>query len=137
MNKEEAPDFNWKVILVGNKAVGKTSITSRHVDNTFDEVYKTTTQVQWSRKNHKVPQTDKNCQLHIWDTLGQEKFKALAPIFFKKSIGAFLVYDCTNEDSFYALNSWHEQVSNNADSKVVVMVLGNKVDMPDKKITTE
>ena len=61
-------------------------------------------------------------------------FFKVAPIFFKKSIGAFLVYDCTNEDSFYALNSWHEQVSNNADSKVVVMVLGNKVDMPDKKI---
>ena len=43
----------------------------------------------------------------------------------------------TNEESFYALNSWHEQVVNNADSKVVVMVLGNKVDMPNKKITTE
>ena len=44
-NKDEAPDFNWKVILVGNKMVGKTSITTRHIDNTFDEEYKTTTQV--------------------------------------------------------------------------------------------
>ena len=91
----EAPDFNWKVILVGNKMVGKTSITTRHVDNTFVEEYKTTTQVQWSRKLAKINNTDKHAQLHIWDTLGQEKFKALAPIFFRKSVGAMLVYDVT------------------------------------------
>ena len=92
----EAPDFNWKMILVGNKMVGKTSITTRHVDNTFTEEYKTTTQVQWSRKLAKINNTDKYAQLHIWDTLGQEKFKALAPLFFRKSVGAFLVYDVTN-----------------------------------------
>lgn len=133
----EAPDFNWKVILVGNKMVGKTSITTRHVDNTFEEEYKTTTQVQWSRKLAKISGTDKHAQLHIWDTLGQEKFKALAPLFFRKSVGAFLVYDVTNEDSFLALKTWHEQVAKHADGKIVYMLLGNKVDKPGKVVTTD
>ncbi len=75
--------------------------------------------------------------MHIWDTLGQEKFKALAPIFFKKSIGAFVVYDVTNEESFYAMKGWCEQITSHADGKVVVMVLGNKVDKPDTVVTTD
>ena len=46
-------------------------------------------------------------QLHIWDTLGQEKFKSLSPIFFRRAIGAFLVYDVTDKESFYSLESWY------------------------------
>ena len=75
--------------------------------------------------------------LHIWDTLGQEKFKSLAKIFFRQSAGAFLVYDCTNLESFYALESWCEEINKGSDGKVIIMVLGNKVDKPDKKVTSE
>jgi len=60
------------------------------------------------RKDLRIEGTDKWTQLHIWDTLGQEKFKSLAPIFFRKSVGAFLVYDVTNEESFHALEGWRE-----------------------------
>lgn len=81
--------------------------------------------------------TDKWSQLHIWDTLGQEKFKSLAPVFFRKSVGAFLVYDVTNKDSFLALESWKEQLNNTSDTKIVVMLLGNKVDLPNKQVTSE
>ena len=75
--------------------------------------------------------------MHIWDTLGQEKFKSLAPIFFRKSVGAFLVYDVCNKDSFLALDGWREQLQNTGDEKIVVMLIGNKVDLPDKVITTD
>ena len=74
-------------------------------------------------------------QLHIWDTLGQEKFKSMAPIFFRRSVGAFLVYDVTNEESFVSLKGWVEQLNNNADGKIVVMLLGNKCDLPNKVIS--
>ena len=104
---EETPDYQWKIILVGNKCVGKTSICNRYVNDTFDPEYKTSTNVNFSRKNLQIANTDHSAQLHIWDTLGQEKFKSLSPIFFKRSIGAFLVYDVTNKESFYALESWH------------------------------
>ena len=81
--------------------------------------------------------TQNVAQLHLWDTLGQERFKALAPVFFRRSIAAFLVYDVTDRDSFLALESWHEQIKNNSEEDIVVMLVGNKVDKPDKVIQHE
>ena len=52
-------------------------------------------------------------------------------------MGAFLVYDVTNKDSFLALETWKQQINNNAEHKIVVMLVGNKVDLPDKVITSE
>ena len=75
-----------------------------------------------------VDGTDKWAQLHIWDTLGQENFMALAPLFFRRSVAAFLVYDVCSMESFYALDKWHEQILKNTDSKVIIMLLGNKKD---------
>ena len=75
-----------------------------------------------------VDGTDKWAQLHIWDTLGQENFMALAPLFFRRSVAAFLVYDVCNMESFLALDKWHEQILKNTDSKVIIMLLGNKKD---------
>ena len=67
---DEQPDFTWKVILVGNKCVGKTSISNRFVENTFSEEYKTSTKVQYKRKNMAIANSSNIAQLHIWDTLG-------------------------------------------------------------------
>jgi len=66
--------------------------------------------------------------LHIWDTLGQEKFMALAPLFFRRAVGAFLVFDLCSMESFDALDKWHEQLLKNTDTKVIIMLLGNKKD---------
>jgi small GTP-binding protein len=88
--------------------VGKTSITNRFVDGLFSEKEAQTRQVQIMRKMIKIENTDnKWAQLHIWDTLGQEKFKAVAPLFYRKAVGAFLVYDCTNRQSFEAVEEWY------------------------------
>ena len=57
---KEAPDFNWKIILVGNAMVGKTSITARHVDGAFDEEYKKTTQVKLIKELTRIPNTDRH-----------------------------------------------------------------------------
>lgn len=54
----------------------------------------------------KIESTNKWAQIHFWDTLGQEKFKSMAPLFFRKAAGAFLVYDCTNKESFDKLDEW-------------------------------
>ena len=101
--KGEIADFQWKIILVGNKRVGKTSICARYCRNVFNEDQKSSQNVQFEKKNLTIDGTDKDAQLHIWDTLGQEKFKSMASIFFKRSVGAFLVYDVTNMDSVLAL----------------------------------
>ena len=78
--------------------------------------------------------SNKWTQLNIWDTLGQEKFKSLAPLFFRKAIGAFLVFDCTSRESFDALESWFQQLSNSADTRVIIMLLGNKSDLPNRQV---
>jgi len=124
----EQPDFNYKVILVGDKRVGKTSITNRAVFDEFNDKESETRVVQISQKTLLVENTDKWAQLHIWDTLGQEKFMALAPLFFRRAVGAFLVFDLCNMDSFDALDKWHEQLLKNTDTKVIIMLLGNKKD---------
>lgn len=93
--------------------------------------------MQFQKKNLDIAGTDKWAQLHIWDTLGQEKFKSMAPIFFRRSVGAFLVYDVTNIESFHALQSWKDQIVNNADGTIIVMLLGNKCDLPNKVVTYE
>ena len=133
----EVPDFNFKVILVGNKMAGKTSISTRFIESSFTEEYKTSTEVKYKRKQMPIAGTQEIAEVHLWDTLGQERFKSLAPIFFRRSIGALLVYDVTNRESFLALETWLQQIKNNSAEDIVVMLVGNKVDKPDKVITHE
>lgn len=93
---DETPDYNYKIILVGDARVGKTSITNRFFNDSFNPNEKSSETVQIQRKTVNIENTKKWAELHVWDTLGQEKFKSLASLFFKKSVGAFLVYDCTD-----------------------------------------
>ena len=123
------------MILVGNKKVGKSSISNRFVEDSFSEEYVSSAEVKFKRKNVPIAGTQNIAQLHIWDTLGQERFKALAPIFFRRSIAALLAYDVTDKDSFLALDGWYKQIKDNADENIVVMLIGNKVDKPDKVIS--
>ena len=81
-----------------------------------------------------IEDTEKWAQVHIWDTLGQEKFMSLAPLFFRRSVGAFLVYDVTSMESFKAIDKWYEQILKNADTKVIVMLIGNKKDKENREV---
>jgi small GTP-binding protein len=105
---KDSVDFNYKIILVGHQRVGKTSIINRFINDNFndDEGESKTFQIQ--KKMMKIEKSDKWAQLHIWDTLGQENYKSLSPLFFRKSIGAFLVFDCTSMESFREIDSWFE-----------------------------
>jgi GTPase SAR1 family protein len=59
----------------------------------------------------------------------------LAPLFFRKAVGAFLVYDCTKKETFEAIESWFQEISNNVDTRVIIMLLGNKCDLPNREVT--
>mmetsp|Transcript_23390 Transcript_23390/g.23012 ORF Transcript_23390/g.23012 Transcript_23390/m.23012 type:complete len:102 (+) Transcript_23390:242-547(+) len=59
---------------------------------------------------------------------------ALAPLFFRKAVGAFLVYDCTNEASFKRIEQWFQEIYNNVDSRVIIMLIGNKCDLPNREV---
>ena len=91
-----------KVVILGESGVGKTSIISRFINDTFDEELVTTTGASYVSKSMKF---DKNQVLNfeIWDTAGQEKYRSLTQIFYKDASIAILVYDITNKDSFEEL----------------------------------
>ena len=96
------------MILVGESRVGKTSITTRYVDDSFNEDEASSRAVRFYSKTFDIPETDKSAQLHVWDTLGQEKWFAIAPVFFRGTGGAFIVFDLGNRESFDKLDRWIE-----------------------------
>ena len=111
-NEGEEEGRNCKVVLLGESGVGKTSIISRFINDTFEEGLVTTTGASYAGKD--MAFKDYNNQVvrfEIWDTAGQEKYRSLAQIFYKDASIAILVYDITNEESFEEIkNYWYKQL---------------------------
>ena len=105
-----------KVVLLGESGVGKTSIISRFIDDVFEEELETTTAASYAGKNMVFKDYQNQVvNFEIWDTAGQEKYRALTQIFYKDASIAILVYDITNEESFEEIkNYWYDQVKESA-----------------------
>ena len=126
-----------KVVLVGESGVGKTSIISQFVSNKFDPHRETSLSAQFVSKNVKFSDLGKEIKFDIWDTVGQEKYRSLAKIFYKDAKIIVFVYDITTEYSFKELkNYWYEETKSNSDGNPILAVVGNKVDLyQDQKVT--
>ena len=120
--------INLKIILIGDIAVGKTSIISRYVNNSFEENYQCTIQAE---QQTKIVKEDENTyvKLIIWDTVGQEKFRSLTRQYYNGCQGAIIVFDLTNKKSFDYIQNWIEEINNYGDENAIVMIIGNKSDL--------
>ncbi|CAH1372407.1 hypothetical protein MTP99_013907 [Tenebrio molitor] len=118
---------NFKVVLLGEGCVGKTSLVLRYVEDKFNSSHVTT--VQASFLNKKLNIDGKRINLAIWDTAGQEKFHALGPIYYRSSNGAVLVYDITDEDSFQKVKSWVKELRKMLGADICLVIAGNKTDL--------
>jgi Ras-related protein Rab-6A len=120
--------INLKIILIGDIAVGKTSIISRYVNNSFEENYQCTIQAE---QQTKIVKEDENTyvKLIIWDTVGQEKFRSLTRQYYNGCQGAIIVFDLTNKKSFDYIQNWIEEIKNYGDENAIVMIIGNKSDL--------
>ena len=126
--------FEFKVILIGDPGVGKTSILSRFVTNEFQSVYTSTIGVEFKTKDIYINNT--TCaSFKIWDTCGQEKFRAITRQYFKNAKGVFLVFDLTNKETIKKLNVWLRDVKENIDNEFFVFLIGNKMDVKDRDIS--
>ena len=127
-----------KVVLLGNTAVGKTSIFNRVISDTYIEEGLSTNQACYRNKIIKVQGYDRPLKLNLWDTAGQEKFMSLTNMYVKEALGVILVYDTTYADSLEGLRTWYDQVQEHVNvNQVVIAVLGNKCDMLDEcQVTT-
>ena len=114
----------FKFMILGDSAVGKTSILSRIVENWFAKNYKATLGLDF--RTTEITVNDKKIKLQIWDTAGQERFRSITKTLFKTPDGIVLVYDVTNEASFSKINYWIEQIKSNAKKNISLVLLGNK-----------
>ena len=128
-----------KVVLLGESGVGKTSIISQFTANKFNPRCPTSVSAQFISKIIKFPQYNKSIKFDIWDTVGQEKYRSLAKIFYKDALIIIFVYDITTEFSFTAIKDfWFKETNENADNEPILALVANKVDLyKDKKITND
>ena len=119
-----------KVVLLGESGVGKTSIISQFTSNKFNPRCATSVSAQFISKNKEFPEYQKTIKFDIWDTVGQEKYRSLAKIFYKDAKVIIFVYDITTEFSFKALKDfWYKETVNNADNDPIFALVANKIDL--------
>ena len=124
-------DFKFKIMVIGESKVGKTSLIKRYTKNKFGGVYLTTVGVDFQDK---IIQIDgKKIRLQIWDTAGQERFRNVTKNYFKSSNGFLLIYDITDKESFKHLNFWNEQINLNAPKNIKTVLVGNKSDLDNER----
>jgi small GTP-binding protein len=126
--KNEKP-LAIKVVLLGETAVGKSSLISRFVDETFiSNFIPTMGGGCFSTKNVSIK--DKKIKFEIWDTAGQEKYRSLTKMFYKDANVAILVYDITRKDSFEEIkNYWYKEVRDNSPEDIIIAIAENKSDL--------
>ena len=129
--EEKDFDFNFKVLLLGNSGVGKSSLLLRFVDMTFNETFISTLGVDFKVKTMEIE--DKNVKMQIWDTAGQERFRNIISSYFKGCHGILLLYDITNKESFKNLGYWLHEIEANANQKVLKILIGNKNDLEEER----
>ena len=123
-----------RVVLIGDPSVGKTSILSRLVDHRFNQNEQSTVGANFQLYVREM--ADLRLEMQIWDTAGQEKFRALGPIYYRNSVAAVAVFSLDNSESFEHLKWWLEQFTNAAGTNVVIAIAANKADIEDAQQDT-
>ena len=140
--KNTVTALQFKVILVGDSMVGKTSIIQRYIDDMYIENNGTAPTLAWDFKiknlilpkhqDQDQPEESKDgekVRLYVWDTAGQERFRHIARIYYKDVHGVLVVFDLSDEESFKNLNFWLSDLNKHAPEKLVKVLVGNKVDL--------
>ena len=131
-------DYMFKLLVIGDSNVGKSSILSRFVDDTFTEdsrEYSCTIGVDFFSKIVNI--NGKKVYLVIWDTAGQERFRSITSSYYRGADGVILVYDVCAMESFKNLDYWLEQiVFNSTNIECVKVLMGNKIDKKDIMVST-
>jgi Ras-related protein Rab-1A len=135
LDKDAKVDLKFKVIVVGNSGVGKSCLSMRAAQNIFKEEHQLTLGTEIY--NFKVKINDKSINLMIWDTCGQEKYKSLIKNYYQNSSLAIIVYSVVDQISFDEVNEWYKQIKLNTSADCKIFLIANKVDLPERKITTE
>lgn len=123
-------DYLFKLLIIGDAGVGKSSLLLRFADNTFTSAYINTIGVDFKIRTVKID--GKTIKLQIWDTAGQERFRTITATYYRGTHGVIVVYDVTEKESFENVRRWMAEIDNNCDTQqnpVNRVLVGNKCDM--------
>ncbi|KAI9341659.1 ras family-domain-containing protein [Obelidium mucronatum] len=130
------PLKKFKLVFLGEQSVGKTSLITRFMYDTFDNTYQATIGIDFLSKTMYLE--DRTVRLQLWDTAGQERFRSLIPSYIRDSSVAVVVFDITNRTSFQNTNKWIDDVRAERGNDVIIVLVGNKTDLSDKRqVSTE
>ena len=124
-------DHLFKLLLIGDSGVGKSSLLLRFTDNNYTEDNISTIGVDFKIKTIEID--GKRVKLQIWDTAGQERFRTITSSYYRGAHGIIIVYDVTNKDSYWNVQRWLHEVDRYAYEKVSKLLVGNKCDQDSKR----
>jgi len=122
---------HFKLVLLGDTAVGKSCLVVRFVRDEFFEFQEPTIGAAFLTQT--VQLDDSTVKFEIWDTAGQERYRSLAPMYYRGAAAAIVVYDITNPDSFTGAKSWVKELQRRGDPNVVIALAGNKADLESRR----
>eukprot|EP00761_Pharyngomonas_kirbyi_P008402 gb/GECH01008413.1/.p1 GENE.gb/GECH01008413.1/~~gb/GECH01008413.1/.p1 ORF type:complete len:202 (+),score=44.77 gb/GECH01008413.1/:1-606(+) len=124
-------DYLFKLLLIGDSGVGKSSLVLRFSDGTFSDSYVSTLGVDF--KIRTLVLDGKKFKLQIWDTAGQERFKTITTAYYRGAHGVIIVYDITSRKSFNNVSMWLNQIDKDAAESIAKLLIGNKSDLEDQR----
>ncbi|CAD7926704.1 unnamed protein product [Amoebophrya sp. A25] len=129
-------DHLIKLLLLGDSAVGKSSLLMRFTEDKFEQNFVITIGVDFRMKTVTRPTAsgeDKVLRLQVWDTAGQERFRTITPAYYRSAMGVVMVYDITDEGTFNNVEMWLNNLSQHANGDVQKILIGNKADLEEKR----
>jgi Ras-related protein Rab-35 len=127
-------DHLFKLLIIGDSGVGKSSLLLRFADNTFSPNYITTIGVDFKIRTINVD--NQRVKLQIWDTAGQERFRTITSTYYRGTHGVIVVYEVTSGESFNNVKRWLHEIDQNCENVQKILV-GNKADDPDRRVVSE
>jgi small GTP-binding protein len=136
MTDPEIRQWTFKILLLGDVAVGKTSLINQYVEHSFSSDYRPTLGVNIITKDIEIEQIGSLIRLIFWDIAGQNKYEKYRQAYYEGCSGALLVYDLTRDDTFVNIESkWIEDIYKNIRKKCDFMLIANKVDLTNRVVS--
>ena len=131
----DAKTYKFKVILLGDSAVGKTSICNQFINHEFTPNYHCTVTAEFKVKTLSLDKSTM-VEIKLWDTCGQEKFRSMTRNYYNDTNGVFIIFDLTNRKTFDNISGWIEDLREYADSNCEIIIVGNKSDLVEKIVVS-
>ncbi len=127
-------EYRYKIVMLGDGAVGKTAMTTRFTQNFFEADYKRTIGSDFAIKRLTLPDLEVQVTLQVWDLAGQPRFESVRQGFYRGARGGLLLYDVTRRRTFLNVDDWRNEAFKNLEREIPLILVANKVDLADSRV---